>query len=196
MFYVNQSANEEDEIIKAKTQDLYSARAGQSFYSQVSDSVDQFSDSGLLKCNSTASSGSLLSSRTLPDDISLLHQVRKICTAIALSADREILTDQAVEKLLVESKTFEDWLLNFKARGSEIQTFFKNSTFLELIEEAFNSEVPADKTTLILTLDYFTNLVTFIFYLLWRWTKNESLSDSDQDFQSYTSCQTTIIDLV
>lgn len=52
--------------------------------------------------------------------------------------------------------------------------FFKDCPFNSLIDTAFNTEDSRLIKTITLTLDYFTNLITLILYLIWKWIYNEN----------------------
>ncbi|CAD8207269.1 unnamed protein product [Paramecium octaurelia] len=160
------------EIIKAKTFDSHSQRNGTSFYSNISDEHEQFSDGKRYQCDSSYSSSSLHSSRTLADETLLLNYQKRL--------DPEILSEQARFVFLIGNQSTEEWLANFNEKCLRVNSFFKESLFNSLVETAFNGEDQKLKRKLVLTLDYFTNLITFTFFLLWKWIQNENQQDMSQ----------------
>lgn len=102
--------------------------------------------------------------------------------------DPEIMSEQAKTIFLITTQSPEEWLSNFTEKCIEVEAFFKESAFNRLVETASNSDDPKLKSTLILTLDYFTNLTTFTFFLLWKWIHNEN----SQDMSNFVAGQGTI----
>ncbi|CAD8112147.1 unnamed protein product [Paramecium sonneborni] len=172
------------EIIKAKTLDSNSQSNATSFYSNISDEYEQFSDGKRFQCDSSYSSSSLHSSITLGDETLLQNYQKRL--------DPEILSEQAKFIFLIGRQSSEEWVLNFNEKCLKVNLFFKESLFNSLLETAFNDDDCKLKRKLVLTLDYFTNLITFTFFLLWKWIQNEN----QQDMSQFVSNSQSIIEFI
>ncbi|CAD8104935.1 unnamed protein product [Paramecium primaurelia] len=160
------------EIIKAKTHDVQSQNKATSFYSNISDGQEQLSEGKLYQCDTSYSSSSLHSSRTLLEESQWQNYQKRI--------DSESLSEQAKKVFVIPTQSSEEWLANFTEKCLKVECFFKDTTFNTIIETTFNSDDQQLKQTLVLTLDYFTNLVTFTFFLLWKAVWNENQQDMTQ----------------
>ena len=70
--------NSDLEIVKAKTCDVQSQRDAASFYSNISDGLEQFSEGKRYQCDTSYSSSSLHSSRTLADETQLHNYIKRL----------------------------------------------------------------------------------------------------------------------
>ncbi|CAD8194383.1 unnamed protein product [Paramecium octaurelia] len=171
------------EIIKIKAFDSISQPNATSFFSNISDEHEQFSDGKRIQCDTSSSNSSLRSSRTFADE-SLMQNYQK-------RLDPEILSEQARYVFLLGNQS-SDIVRNFYEKCLKVNSFFKESLFNSLVETAFNGDDSKKKRKLILTLDYFTNLTTFTFFLLWKWIKNEN----QQDMSNFVSNSNSISEFI
>ncbi|CAD8122796.1 unnamed protein product [Paramecium sonneborni] len=161
--------DDELEIIKAKTHDVQLQKKPISFYSNISDGQEQLSEGKLYQCDTSYSSSSLHSSRTLLEESQWQNYQKRI--------DSESLSEQARKVFLIPTSSTEEWLANFTEKCLQVELFYKDSNFNTIIETTLNCDDQQLKQTLVLTLDYYTNLITFTFFLLWKAMWNENQQD-------------------